>query len=77
MNSVSVGGKAEVNAIIDDQCRFVPDRPTQLPRTAQKSSWLLRLGFVAKLDQRRARRDQLFRIPNERGASISDGKGWL
>ena len=66
MNSVSVGGKADINAIVNDQCCPVECYPTQLPRTAQKSTWLFRLGFVAKLDQGRACRNQLFRITRYR-----------
>jgi len=69
MNSVCIGGKADVNAIIDDQRRSglssdTPGHAAQLPRTAQKTPYLLLLRFVPQLDQRRACRNQLFRIPN-------------
>jgi hypothetical protein len=70
MNSVGIGGKTEINAIIDDQRGFSKRHPTQLPRTAQKSSRLLGLRLIAKLDQRRARRNQFFRIPG-------GGRDWV
>jgi hypothetical protein len=84
MNSVSVGCKADVNAIINDErgsglCSITPCHATQLPRTAKKASrgiFLSRLGgsrcqrLVTQLDQRRARRNQLFCIRH-------DGHDWI
>ena len=70
MDSVCVGGKANVNTIIDDQrgarlCASTPGNATQLARAAKKSPWLLGLRLVAKLDQRRASGDQFFRIADD------------
>jgi len=70
MNSVCIGGNTDINAIIDDQrgsglCSDTPGHATQLPRTAQKLLWLFGLRLIAKLDQRRARRDQFFRITDD------------
>jgi hypothetical protein len=65
VDSVGIGRKADVNAVIDNQRRSIQRDSAQFPGTAKKTPYLLRLRFVAQLDQRRACRDQLFRVSND------------
>src|SRR6185312_4630739 len=82
MNSVGVGGQTDVDPIINYECCPVECHSAQLARTVQKSLWLFRLRLVAQLDQCHARRDQVFRIADDRhhriwlrrkGGEVDDG----
>lgn len=82
MHSIGIRGKANINAIIDDQRSPVQRHAAQLAGTAQKMPARLKLRLVAQLDERRARGDQLVRkvrgggnwvgLPREEG-EVDDG----